>query len=289
MHHDFIRHCMILAENGRGKVSPNPLAGCVVVQGGCVLTEGFHNAFGAAHAEREALKKASELAQGATLYVNLEPCCTEGKQPPCTDAIIRSGITRVVFGAHDASNPGADTLRKNGIEVIGGILEEECRRQNRGFFSLLEQDRPWVTVKKALRSDGSVPSEHVTNKEQDTWAHTHLRAMHDAIIIGSGTVMADDPALTVRHAPSRYCDFQPRRVILDPHGTIPSSAKILNDEDAHRNIVIREKLPIAELLERLKEEHIASVLVEGGPAVWQSFEESGCVDEVVTMVENKRP
>jgi len=292
MHHAFIYHCLELAEQGRGAVSPNPLVGCVLVQSGSVLTEGYHKSFGSAHAERMALINAGELAKGATLYVNLEPCCTAGKQPPCTDTIVSAGISRVVFGARDPSNAGAKALRKKGVEVIGPVMEAECRRFNRGFFSLIEKGRPWVTVKKALRRDGSVPSEHVTSAEQDQWAHAHLRATHDAILVGSGTVLADDPQLTVRplvgalHATPLQEHLNPRRVILDPHNEVPNDATVLTD-DAQRTLVIREKLPIPELLQRLRDEGIVSVRVEGGPRVWQSFEESGCVDEICTLTRER--
>ena len=115
MHHPFLQRCLELAESGRGKVSPNPLVGCVIIKEGAVITEGAHREFGGAHAEREALSRAGDLAEGATLYVNLEPCCRAGKQPPCTDAIIKSGIKTVVFGARDPSNAGSEILIKNGI------------------------------------------------------------------------------------------------------------------------------------------------------------------------------
>lgn len=279
------------------------------MSGGSVITEGWHEEFGGSHAEVIALRKAGELAQGATLYSNLEPCSTEGKQPPCTDAILRTGISKVIFGARDPSSEGANVLKEKGIEVIGPVLEVECRRQNRGFFSLIENSRPWVTLKKALTKDGNIAKEHVTSEEQDRWSHMHLRAQHDTILVGSGTVIADDPQLNVCHttrhaeeagtilrdAPSLRSSApqddvpavskQPRRIILDPHSEIPSDAKVLMDEEADRTLVIREKLEIPELLQKLKEEGIASVLVEGGPRVWKSFEESGCIDEHVILVE----
>ena len=283
MHSPFLHHCLSLAENARGAVSPNPLVGCVIVKGGAMITEGFHKEFGSEHAEVIALKKAGDLARGATLYVNLEPCKHEGKQPPCTDAIIRFGIATVVFGARDKENGGSADLESNGIEVIGPMMEAECRRQNRGFFSLQENGRPWVTIKKAMRRDGSITGK-ITNEGQDEWSHTHLRAMHDAILVGSGTVVEDDPSLTVRHGTPHY---HPRRILLDPHNEVPPTAKVLTDSDSSRTLVIHEKLPIPELLEQLKDEGIASVLVEGGPKVWESFEKSGCVDEVVVLVGTK--
>ncbi|OGG58254.1 riboflavin biosynthesis protein RibD, partial [Candidatus Kaiserbacteria bacterium RIFCSPHIGHO2_01_FULL_56_24] len=311
MHYPFLQRCLELGESGRGKVSPNPLVGCVIVVGGSVITEGWHEAFGGSHAEPMALRKAGDLARGATLYVNLEPCCKKGKQPPCTDAIIRAGISTVVFGARDPSNRGAKILAKHGIEVIGPIMEPECRRQNRGFFSLLEQGRPWITVKKAMRKDGTIIGK-ITSEEQNLWAHTHLRAMHDAILVGAGTVIADDPQLNVRYTNNSVPPLSlpreknrrkeihgeadngvgrgggsggegPRRIILDPQNKIPKNAKILSDEDSARTLIIHEKLPIPDLLQKLKEEGISSVLVEGGPTVWKSFEESGCIDEMIIL------
>jgi len=213
--------------------------------------------------------------------VNLEPCCHEGKQPPCTDAIIRSGVKTVVFGARDPENGGSEVLKLRGLGVVGPLMEAECKRLNRGFFSLIEKGRPWVTIKKAMRRDGTTTGK-ITNAEQDRWAHTHLRAKHDAILVGAGTVIADDPKLTVRHAASP----QPRRIILDPHKKILKSSKVLTDEDAHRTMVIRGKMSIPDLLQKLKEEGISSLLVEGGPKVWQSFEESGCADEVVILTQS---
>ena len=275
-----MRRCLELAEEGRGNVSHNPLVGCVIVQGGAIVTEGVHRSFGGAHAEREALIKAGDLARDATLYVNLEPCCKKGKQPPCTDLIISAGIKTVVFGAHDASNEGLKVLRSKGLEVIGPMLEVECRRLNKGFFSLIENGRPWVTLKKAMRPDGSIDGK-ITSEEQDIWSHQKLRTTHDAILVGSGTVITDNPKLTIRHpSPSP----SPIRIILDPHSKIPPDATVLTDEDAARTLVIREHLEIPDLLNRLKEEGITSVLVEGGPKVWKSFEDSGCVDEEITLV-----
>ena len=289
--------------------------GSVITEGwlaGRSLGEGWHEEFGESHAEIIALRKAGDLAKNATLYVSLEPCSKEGKQPPCTDAILRAGIAKVVFGACDPDSDGAKILRGKGIEVMGPVIEAECRRQNRGFFSLCENGRPWVTIKKALTKDGKIAKKHVTSAEQDRWSHMHLRAMHDAILVGSGTVIADDPQLNVRHT-TRHAEqssssdalrlrraphdsaqddvdeaeskhVAPRRIILDPHKEIPKDAKVLTDEDADRTLVIHERLEIPDLLEKLKAEGIASVLVEGGPRVWQVFEESGCVDEIVMLI-----
>ncbi len=335
-HVPFMRRCLELAERGRGKVSPNPLVGCVVVKDGRILAEGWHEALGARHAERMALERAPHFAplrgaspfafgamgdksrgkgtKGGTLYVNLEPCCKAGKQPPCVEMILQAGISEVVFGVHDPSNPGAEFLQEKGVRVLGPILEEECRRLNRGFFSVLEQGRPWVTLKKAMMRDGRFanpegqPRLLITSEEQDEWSHVHLRATHDAILVGSGTIIADNPQLAVRFGTKNEEPFDPaphsakasrgrqgrkpktnnpphpRRVILDPHGEVPPTAVVLTDADAERTLVIREKLPIPELLQKLQAEGITSLLVEGGPGVWKSFEESECIDEVVYLI-----
>lgn len=288
MHYLFLQRCLELAENGRGRTSPNPLVGCVIVQGGSVLTEGWHDQIGEEHAEVMALRNAGELARGTTLYVNLEPCCTKGRQPPCTDAIIRAGIKTVIFGSRDPSNRGSEVLRERGLEVIGPVMEAECRRPNRGFFSILEQGRPWVTVKKAMKKDGTITGK-ITNKEQDRWAHARLRATHDAILVGGGTILADNPTLNIRYPvpdPLLATPQSPRRIILDPHHTIPPDAAVLTDKDSSQTLIIHEKLSIPDLLQKLKEEGITSVLIEGGPGVWKSFEESGCVDEEVLLIGN---
>ena len=273
-----------------------------------IIAEAWHEEFGGKHAEILALEKAiynlkpiTYNLRGATLYVNLEPCGHEGKQPPCTDAIIAAGIKTVVFGARDPIHGGAKELQKRGVDVVGPVFEAECRRLNKGFFSIVEQGRPWVTLKKAIRNNGTTNGK-ITSEEQDRWSHAHLRATHDAILVGSGTIIVDNPQLNVRHFSPRqptesnfqYVNIlkvdsplplpQPRRIILDPQGEIPSTAKVLTDEDAERTLIIREKLPIAELLQRLQQEGIASVLVEGGGAVWKAFEVSGCIDEVIYLV-----
>lgn len=292
MHASFMRRCLELAEFGRGKVSPNPLVGCVITDAqGNILGEGWHEEFGEKHAEVITIESvgarhALPLPQEATLYVNLEPCSHHGKQPPCTEAIIKAGIKKVVFGARDPLHGGSAALRSRGIEVIGPVLETECRRFNKGFFSLVEQGRPWVTLKKAIRPDGSTDGK-ITSEEQDHWSHTYLRATHDAILVGSGTIIADNPQLNVRFSVGAWHAVpppHPRRIILDHKGEVPSSAKVLTDADSGRTILIREQLPIPLLLEHLQKEGITSVLVEGGPTVWQRFEESGCIDETIYLV-----
>lgn len=319
MHVLFLRRCLELAERGRGRVSPNPLVGCILTRKisdsrhqtsgneSEIIAESWHQVFGGPHAEVLAIEQAlrnqqrktkNEKLEHCVLYVNLEPCSHHGKTPPCTDAIIAAGIKTVVFGARDPLHGSAKVLKEHGIEVIGPVLEAECRHLNRGFFSIAEQGRPWVTLKKAVPRECSallrgrcvvniprVPRLKITSEEQDHWGHEHLRSAHDAILVGSGTILADDPQLNIRYnlKPKTY-HLQPRRIILDPHGEVPKDATVLTDENAARTLVIREKLPIPALLERLKNEGITSVLVEGGPKVWQSFEESTCIDELVTLV-----
>jgi len=228
MHSTHIHHCLELAANGRGKVSPNPLVGCVIVHEGKIIAEGWHEEFGGEHAEVSALELVAArhalLIRECTLYVNLEPCCSEGKQPPCTDAIIEAGIGTVVFGARDPSNRGSDILKNARIKVIGPVMEAQCRRLNRGFFSMMENGRPWVTLKKAMRSDRSIDGK-ITNDKQDAWAHENLRATHDAILVGSGTIIADNPQLNIRSLVGALratpLQIQPRRIILDPNNKLP--------------------------------------------------------------------
>lgn len=202
----FMRRALELALRGAGWVNPNPLVGAVIVKDGRIISEGWHVAYGQLHAERHALANCAEDTCGATLYVTLEPCCHEGKQPPCTDAIIEAGITRVVMGAPD-SNPrvaggGIAQLERAGIEVTQGILEMECREQNHAFFHYIQTGRPYVILKYAMTLDGKIAtrtgeSRWVTGPEARRRAHED-RQRYAAVMVGVGTVAKDDPQLTCR-------------------------------------------------------------------------------------------
>src|SRR5690348_17076672 len=207
--HDYMNRALELAARGRGSVEPNPLVGAVVVFNGAVVGEGWHEKFGQAHAEVNALREAGERARGATLYVTLEPCGHYGKTPPCADAIVAAGIARVVVATEDA-NPeaagGATRLSTAGIPLDIGVERTAAREQNAAFFHRFASDRPFITLKLATSLDGAIASadrtrgaggNFLTGPEARREVH-RMRAGVDAIVVGVGTVLADDPLLTVR-------------------------------------------------------------------------------------------
>ncbi|HEV2132082.1 MAG TPA: bifunctional diaminohydroxyphosphoribosylaminopyrimidine deaminase/5-amino-6-(5-phosphoribosylamino)uracil reductase RibD [Longimicrobiaceae bacterium] len=292
---EFMRRALALAEGGWGRVAPNPLVGAVVVREGRIVGEGFHAEYGRPHAEVKALGAAGEQARGATLYVTLEPCSHHGKTPPCTDAVLQAGISRLVFAAKDP-NPraagGAERLRHAGVEVLGGVEAEAARDQNASFFHALGPhgvQRPWIELKLALSLDARLAD----REGRSTWitgelarAEVHrLRAGVDAIAVGIGTVLADDPQLTVR------CAVQPRRrpvrVIFDRALRLPPASSLARtareipvwliaglDPPVARRRRLEELgvrvLPAADLcdgLKQLREEGIGSLFCEGGAAL----------------------
>ncbi len=315
----YIAECLALAVKGAGYVSPNPMVGAVIVKNGRIISRGYHQKFGEAHAEVHALSNARGKVRGATLYVNLEPCNFYGKTPPCTDAVISSGISRVVVGTID-QNPmvaggGIRRLGRAGISVTVGVLEEECRKLNESFFKFVRKHTPFVTLKVAQTLDGKIAdkngaSKWITNRMSRTLVH-QMRSRYDAVLVGAGTVHADDPQLTVRQVKGR----NPVRVILSRSLDISPDAKVFSgpgrtllftdpqaarrrgarirelirrgteiiDIAAHRN----GKFPIPKILESLGQRGIASVLVEGGASTYSAFLHQGCVDKVLFFVAPK--
>jgi diaminohydroxyphosphoribosylaminopyrimidine deaminase/5-amino-6-(5-phosphoribosylamino)uracil reductase len=307
-----MREALLLAERGWGRVHPNPMVGAIVVQNGEVTGAGHHDAYGGPHAEVVALNHAAGKTAGATLYVTLEPCAHHGKTPPCTDAIIAAGITRVVFASEDP-NPvaagGGDVLKSHGIEVVSGVERDAARRLNRIFYHTHEHTTPFVTLKLALSLDGRL-SEHATSSTRitgpDATAAVHrMRAGYDAIMVGIGTAMADDPLLTVRDGGAAR--IPPARVVIDSELRLPASARLLQtvsdapvivvtSEDAREPraralhdlgaAVIRVpraadgRLDVAAVLEGLWEQGIHSVLCEGGSRVAGSLLRAGAVHRV---------
>src|SRR4051812_29625349 len=199
----FMRRALELARKGWGQTAPNPMVGAVVVRDGVIVGEGWHTAFGEAHAEVEALRAAGERAEGATVYVTLEPCAHQGKTPPCANALVAARVARVVIAARDPNREatgGIELLRDSGIAVTLGVVESEARELNAPFFHAFEQKRPWVTLKLALSLDGALAdasgrSRWITGEESRRVVH-EMRAGSDAIGVGIGTVLADDPSLT---------------------------------------------------------------------------------------------
>lgn len=307
MDEQYMKRALELSLRAWGKVSPNPYVGAVIVKDNQIIAEGWHKACGGPHAEIEALNIAKEKADGATIYVTLEPCCHYGKTGPCTDALIQAGIKRVVY-AIDDPNPkvcgkGKEILEKAGIEVCAGICEEEARKINEIFFFNQVHHKPFVALKAALSLDGKL----ATSKNESKWitgekarVKTHeLRAGYDAILIGSGTLRSDNPQLTVREG--NYVGKNPIRIILlGKTASFNHEAEIFNTEETEtwlvypKNLQLNHKreleeknvrlvplenthgeIDISRLLEFLQQEKIKSLFVEGGPKIHTSFLQSG--------------
>lgn len=308
-----MRLALSLAARGRGWTSPNPMVGAVLVRGGKVIGRGWHQRAGGPHAEIAALldaKRRGNSVRGATLYVTLEPCSTQGRTPPCTDAIVAAGIRKVVAGATDP-NPrhagrGFSVLKKAGVAVVRGLLEAECRELNPAFNHWIVHRTPWVTVKAAMTLDGKIAtasgeSKWITGEVARRQA-MKLRHEADAILVGIGTVLADDPSLTVRGTPTYNGEPKRlRRIILDSQARTPLTAHVVTDQFAHlttvvvsaaapiRRVVALSRLvkvlvaPVSRktsskagldlpwLLKRLGAEDVTSLLVEGGGEVNASF------------------
>jgi diaminohydroxyphosphoribosylaminopyrimidine deaminase/5-amino-6-(5-phosphoribosylamino)uracil reductase len=318
---DLARQCMSraleLAERGRGYVEPNPLVGAVIVRAGQVVGEGWHERFGGPHAEVNALAAAGEKARGGTLYVTLEPCCHHGKTPPCTDALLAAGIERVVAAMQDpfpqVAGQGAAVLQKAGVPVEFGLLEAEARRLNAPYLKLLSTGRPYVHAKWAMSLDGKIAtrigdSQWISNEASRRRVH-ELRGRMDGIIVGIGTVLADNPRLTARPpGPRTAC-----RVVLDSAGRLPPTSHLVEtaretptlvvsagEVPANRAAVLRAKgcellpLPADEghpqvvaLLTTLGKQRMTNVLVEGGGDVLGSFLDAGAIDEVHVFIAPK--
>lgn len=305
-----MRHALRLAERGWGHVQPNPLVGAVVARDGVAVAEGWHAVCGGPHAEAAALAAAGEAAQGATLYVTLEPCSHTGRTPPCTEAIRAAGVRRVVIAAHDP-NPvaggGAARLRAAGIEVVEGIESVAARRLNAPFFHWHEHGRPWLALKLALSLDGAIGSVRgprvLITGEAARAAANRLRAGFDAILVGANTALRDDPLLTVRSGSVRV---PPTRVVLDTAARLPAGARLLHTLDQAATLVVtgvaapRERvaaiakagaqvltvssgegrIDLAALLAALGQREIRSVLAEGGARVARSLLEADLVERL---------
>ena len=285
----FMRLALREAARGLGHTSPNPAVGALIVRGGRILARGYHHQAGQPHAEVEALRalKRPAQARGATIYVTLEPCSTQGRTGACTDAIQRAGLARAVVGATDP-NPahagrGLRLLAAAGIEVRAGVLDEECTRLNRAFNRWIVTGEPWIIAKAALTLDGRLarpPGEDRWLSGPRARAHAHRqRARVDAILIGAGTLRADNPRLTVRGVPGADPARQPWRVVLTRGGDLPPGAHLFTDEWRQRTLVFRGE-PLPEVLRQLGSRQITSVLIEGGGDVLGQAFQTGLVDEV---------
>lgn len=270
-----MRRALALAEQGRYSVSPNPMVGCVIVRDGQVIAEGWHRRAGEAHAETEALRNCSDPKR-ATMYVTLEPCAHHGRTPPCVDAVIAAGLQKVVIAMADphevVDGRGVAKLREAGIEVTLGLLEAEARRLNEVFLWSVTQKMPFVVLKAGMTVDGKL----ATVTRESRWitsqaareASLKLREEHDAILVGGGTVAADNPRLTRRlglgNAVAGWT-----RVVLDKDRVVPPHAHLLTDGGRTRHIT--EEVDLEQLLRDLYQEGIRSLLVEGGALVHAEF------------------
>lgn len=299
-----------LARRGLGKSSPNPAVGAVVVAGGQVVGKGCHQKAGTPHAEVHALSDAGPKARGATIYVTLEPCHHKGRTPPCTQAILEAGISRVVYGASDP-NPkvaggGGRFLRSQGLEILSGVLQERCEHEHRFFFTHITTGRPHVALKTAATMDGrtdthAATGSRITGEAAGKYVH-RLRGWLDAICVGSGTALGDDPSLTCRLPGGR----DPLRVVVDTSLKLSPTAKVINPGSAAGCLVACAKeapaerraaleragaqvlaLPAGEggvdlnaLLEALGKRGVISLLLEGGSGLAWGFLSAGLIDEV---------
>lgn len=318
---EYMRRALELARKGEGHTSPNPMVGCVVVKDGRIISEGYHEKYGEFHAERNALIRCTEDTAGADLYVTLEPCCHQGKTPPCTDIIIEKKIARVFVGSMD-SNPlvagkGVQILRDHGIYVETGILDAECRKLNEVFYHYIATKTPFVVMKYAMTLDGKIAcatgdSKWVTGEIARTQVH-RMRGRYRGIMVGIGTVLADDPMLNCRVEGG----VDPVRIICDSNLHIPTESQIVKTASDIETIVAcsqealeserkQEKIRrlkeagiqiigtegahgvnLVELMKKLGGQNIDSILLEGGGTLNASALEDGIVNKVYAYIAGK--
>ncbi len=308
----WMRLALRLARRGIGKTSPNPNVGAVVVKNGRAIGRGYHRRFGGPHAEVFALKEAGQAARDATMYVTLEPCSHYGKTPPCADRIIEAGLRRVVVATPDpnplVNGAGIRKLQQAGIEVTVGVEAEKAEKFNEAFFKFMRTGLPFVTLKIAQTLDGKIAtpsgdSRWVSGEASRRLVH-RWRAQMDAVLVGIGTVLQDDPELTVRLVKGR----NPKRVVLDPHLKIPLESRLVKDGQSETIVVTASKdekkiedlkkrgvsvisaqltrggaFDLADVLKKLTEFQIISILVEGGSGVFSSFLKQRAFDRLAVF------
>ncbi len=308
---EYMTRALALAEKGRGWASPNPMVGCVVVRDGKIIGEGYHEIAGGAHAEVNALAKLDDPS-GATVYVTLEPCCHHGKTPPCAEFLCENRPARVVVAMEDpnpvVSGQGFARLRQSGVVVEVGLMEDEARLLNEAFIKYVTTKNPFVIAKCGMSLDGRIAtytgdSKWVTGEASREWVH-RLRNQVDAILVGSRTVMLDDPSLTTRLNGSETRD--PVRVVLDSHEYLDGSRAVFHQDspaptwvataseetfdaadDTIRVGASAGGLDIAELMRELAKREITTVLIEGGGSTLGSAFEAGIVDKVMFFIAPK--
>jgi diaminohydroxyphosphoribosylaminopyrimidine deaminase/5-amino-6-(5-phosphoribosylamino)uracil reductase len=301
----FMRRALVLARRGWGRTAPNPMVGAVVVRDGEIVGEGWHAEYGGPHAEVIALEAAGERARGSTVYITLEPCSHAGKTPPCTKALIRAGVSRVVCALRDpnpVASGGALHLEEAGIEVAFGLEEADAFELNAPFFHTLTSARPFITLKLATSIDGAIAdasgqSRWLTGDAARRYVH-RLRAGHDAIAVGAGTAIADDPSLTVRSG--RHPRLPPTRIVFDRRARLPLKSKLVRTAHDVRTIVIvgnasspeghaladagvhvMEGRVLQDSLRDLRSLGVRSILVEGGAELAGALLAEALVDRMI--------
>jgi len=306
----WMRRVLHLAEKGRGRTSPNPMVGAVLVKRGKVVGQGYHARAGEPHAEIVAIKNAGEKAKGATLYLNLEPCTHYGKTPPCVPAVIEAGVKKVVVGIEDP-NPlvkgrGVARLQQAGLDVKAGVLEKECHRLNEAFCKYIVRHEPFIILKMAATLDGKLAtrngeSQWITGETSRRFVH-RLRGQVDGVVVGIGTVLKDDPMLTARIRGGR----DPYRIVFDSRLRIPENAKVV-DLSPSKTIIVTTEMASQDKIERLRKKRVGilisqsksgkvdlkssllklgemgmmSLLVEGGSHINGSFLDQGLIDKIL--------
>ncbi|HJP18352.1 MAG TPA: bifunctional diaminohydroxyphosphoribosylaminopyrimidine deaminase/5-amino-6-(5-phosphoribosylamino)uracil reductase RibD [Nitrospinota bacterium] len=318
MEHDYyMKKALRLAAKGKGRTSPNPMVGAVLVKNNKIVGKGYHKKVGLSHAEIEAIRNAGEKVKGSRLYLNLEPCSHYGRTPPCSDAIIKNRIKDVIIGMKDpnplVAGKGIRKLKKAGINVMQGIMEKECREINEPYIKYITKKIPYVTLKAASSLDGRIS----TKTGESRWItgnparnHVHkIRDEVDAVMIGINTVLRDDPVLTTRLKKKKDL-MNPIRIILDSRLKIPLTAKLVQLKNGQKTIVattvnaplrkvkalgkigvevlkIREresKVDMKDLMKKLRKMEISNIMIEGGAEVNASALQSGIVDKVIFFI-----
>lgn len=307
----YMKMALALARRGAPWACPNPLVGAVIVKNGRVIGKGYHRCCGENHAEINAIESATEPVRGSTVYITLEPCSHHGRTPPCAERLLKEKPGRVVIGTIDpnpvVSGRGLAMLKRHGIETRAGVLEEQCRDLNEVFFKYIRSRIPFVTLKFAQSLDGKIAtctghSRWISSEPSRVFAH-RLRSLHDAILVGSGTIVKDDPELTCRLVKGR----DPLRVVVDSDLKIAPGARVLQDQAraqtlifttsrhdrkkrallAERGIEVRvsgrKQVDLAAVLEELGRREISSLLVEGGAAVLTSFIRARLADRLIVI------
>lgn len=318
MHEYFMNIALELANMGLGHTSPNPMVGAVIVKEDRIIGSGYHQKYGDWHAEVNALNSVSESLEDATMYVTLEPCSHHGKTPPCCEAIVKSGIRKVVVAAIDpnprVSGGGIEYLRNHGVDVITDVLKPQSKQLNEIFNKYVTKKEPFVLVKAAMTLDGKIATVTSDSKwissDQSRMKVQQLRKQYRSILVGIGTVIADDPSLNCRLAEDV---IQPLRIIVDTHGRIPLSSRVLNDELRGNSLIVMKdsidqtikerieekgaktmllklqegKIDLRLLMVKLGEMGIDSVLIEGGSEIIASALSASIVDKVMFFIAPK--